>query len=109
MLQFHFFFIQHLFSALRMALRAAKKMKMEKLMIQAGLPMVEKNFDNLTKWKGKGWSHGGKGKGRPVAQKEDWIAVQEMMNSIEIDWVWNPQGATFKSVLASAQSMGIAP
>ena len=93
-----------------MALRSARKMKIERLVVVGKLPFIEKNLENLAKWEQKGWSHGvRKGKGNCVGNKEDWIQIKGYIDAMEVDWMFNPQGATHQTVLKAAQSMAILP
>ena len=93
-----------------MLLKKAKLMNLTKLMIHATLPYVRQNLDNIPKWVEKNWSHGGgvkKGKGKPVTNREQWIKINNYIKDIQINWVWEPKGETFKSAMETASSMSL--
>ena len=91
-----------------MTLRRAKRMNANKLMIFANLSYVRSNLDNLPKWKKKNWWHGGnKGKGKPVANHETWQEINSHLLTVEIVWMWDPNGKTYQSVKEKATSMAL--
>ena len=97
-------------TALKMTLKRAKRMEVDKLMIFANLPFVQRNWDNLAKWVKKDWCHGGlrgKGKGKPIANSELWKEIYTHLEKVEIAWMWNPSGKTFQSVAEKATSMAL--
>ena len=100
----HFF---SFFSALSMLLKAAKRQKIEKLMIYASLPYVRQNMDKLSKWIEKKWSHGTNGKGKPITNRDKWKKINCYLEAMEVNWVWDPKGQTFKSVMEKAAAMAL--
>ena len=85
-------------------------MELTKLMIFANLTFIQKNISNIPKWIEKNWSHGGaKGKGKPIANREDWQTIAANLAAFDVRWMWNPQGNCYQDVLRKANSMALLP
>ena len=96
------------FPALKMLLKKAKLMNLPKLMIHANLPYVRKNIDKIPMWIEKNWCHGGgKGKGKAMPNREQWQKINNYIREIQINWVWEPNGQTYKSIMEKASSMAL--
>ena len=92
------------------ALRKLRKTKVTKWMSFATVPYFETNYGNLSKWRNKNWTHGdGTNKGKPIAHVELWKEIDEILELIEVDFVFNPKGASHQSVYKSAQEMALLP
>ena len=102
--------IVNFFTGLCLALCAARKMKLTKMLIMATLPYFEKNYESLTLWESKNWCHGAKkGKGKDIAHMELWQEISELLRPVAVEWCFNSKGKTHSTVLKSAQSMALLP
>ena len=88
--------------------KAAKLMRLNRLMIFTNATHVEKNKEKIPKWQGKGWRHGTtKGKGKMIANFEEWMKIAEFLEQFEIQWVFNPNTPSFLQVLQKATSQAL--
>ena len=90
-----------------MTLKRAKRMEVKKLMIHANLSFVRKNLDNIPKWAENNWRTATKGKGKLIANHEAWKKIKTLLETVNINWMWEPKGATYRSVLEKANSMAL--
>ena len=98
------------FTGLVIALRAARKMKITKIMVLASLPYFEQWYESIPAWEAKNWCHGvSKNKGKKIANHELWREIRHILKPMDVQWVFNSKGATHSSVLKSAQSMALLP
>lgn len=51
----------------------------------------------------------GKGKGKEIANKAEWIKIMELTQYVEVDWFFNPRGPNYQAVQAAADSMAKTP
>ena len=85
-------------------------MQLKKLMIFANLTYVQRNLENLAKWIEKDWCHGKeRGKGKQVANASLWKKIVHEMKLYDIQWMWNPNGLTFRDVRKRASSNALFP
>ena len=95
-------------SALCMALKRAKRLGLLKLMVFSNLTCVEKNLLKLPKWVEKNWRHGDKaGKGKQIANVEEWKKIHAFLEEVEVDFIWNPKSPTFQDLCNQATSMAL--
>ena len=90
-----------------MMLKRAQRMEVKKLMVYANLSYVRKNLDNIPKWIENNWRTGTKGKGKAIANRGAWQKVKTLLETFNISWMWEPSGATYRSVLEKANSMAL--
>ena len=81
------------------------------MMVFATLPYVFQNYENIPKWKAKNWTHGktDKNQGKKIAHHEQWKEIADILEAIDVEFVFNSKGATHADILRKAQSMALLP